>query len=103
MKRKSAMRCAVCCRGTFLRRFWVGAAAVAGVLLAGCASDSRRPEGAASGDPYSAPAEGEDPRATETNFVTIPCDEDADCAEGERCVKPSDHADGGPSFGNCED
>lgn len=74
------------------------------MLLAGCASDSRT-EGSTSdesAEPYSAPDEGDGPNATETNFFTIPCDDDADCAEGLRCVMPSDH-DGGPSLGRCVD
>jgi hypothetical protein len=43
---------------------------------------------------------GEDPGATETNFFRLPCDEDSDCSEGERCVLPED-PDGGPPAGRC--
>lgn len=75
------------------------AATAAFALLAGCASDSQRAEGNPSDDSAS---EGEAPNATETNFFTVPCDEDADCAEGSRCVQPSDQ-DGGPSLGRCVD
>lgn len=72
------------------RPAWLGALVVVGALLAGCSSDSSGRGEGASGDPaapYAGGGEGADPGATETNFFSIPCDEDADCGEG-RCLRP---------------
>jgi hypothetical protein len=103
MNRKAAMQRAGFGRRTFLRWPCFGAAAVATVLFTGCVSESGRAESGTndeSAEPYSTP-EGENPNATETNFFTIPCDEDADCADGERCIQTA--SDGGPTLGRCED
>jgi hypothetical protein len=69
---------------------WLGALVVCIGLLAACSSDSRGEAPGARGEPaqpYAGADEGADPGATETNFVTIPCDEDADCPDG-RCIHP---------------
>lgn len=51
-------------------------------------------------DPFSAPGGGsEEPPATETNFITLICLGDADCAPGERCTaRPAADA-GSPDAG----
>lgn len=47
---------------------------------------------------------GEEPPGTETNFFVLPCQRDADCAEGESCVIPpseGDSGDAGVGLGRC--
>jgi hypothetical protein len=72
---------------------WLAAVVVSGALLAGCSSEPRGEGQGSSGEPVEpyATDEGPGPGATETNFITLPCDEDADCPEG-RCLQP----DAGP-------
>jgi hypothetical protein len=53
--------------------------------------------GAAPGETAAPNGENQGPGATETNFLTLPCDEDADCGD-VRCILPSEASVGpGPT------
>lgn len=47
-------------------------------------------DGTLNGEEVAAPVENPGPQATETNFLTLPCHVDSDCAGGGRCVFDSD-------------
>ncbi len=54
-------------------------------------------EGIVNGEEVAVPVESPGPQATETNFLTLPCRVDSDCAGGGRCVFASD--EGSPDAG----
>ena len=68
-------------------------AAVILILVAGCSDREQEALAANAG-------ENQGPGATETNFFSIPCDEDSDCAEGLRCEQ-LEAPDGGLALGRC--
>jgi hypothetical protein len=92
MQRKRSMSRSRAGIGRRMRGARLAAFISLGVLVTGCSSDSSsgsEDTRSESVQPYSGAGEG--PGATETNFLTLPCDKDADCAAG-RCIQP----DSGP-------